>query len=232
MSWVNLVRQFFNTGPLLNYDRFTSPLPKKNIREYTADDYEACSELYRLTDNGRFPDGYLPIFQEYLSDGNTLILVIEDHGKIVGTGGIALSTLSDELTYAHLAFGLIHPDYQRQGLGTLLFCARLAYLSASRHWMIGITSAGTGTEEFYQKLGFSFISRVEDLKGVFLDNYEVKALGRDIARLKTLVIHSGSVSELNFNKALPNKDCREEYEAQQLHDYYEFCPQQDINYQE
>lgn len=213
MKWRNFVRRLFNGGPLLDYYRFTSPLPGNVVRLYNDSDYEVCSELYRLNEAGRFPEGYLPIYQAHLREGNTRTLIIEDRGQVVGTGGISLTRFTDDFSSVSLSFGLIHPDFQGRGLGTLLFCTRLSYLSSWRDWVASMTSAGNGSEAFYKNLGFSFSFREEDEGGAMLEHYQVKILGRDIAMFRELVSKSGSAEQLDFDEALPVTDLREEYRA-------------------
>ena len=212
MKWRNFFRRLFYKGPLLDYYRFTSPLPKRIVRLYEDSDYEACSDLYRLNEKGRFPEGYLSIYQSHLKKGNARILIIEDSGQVVGTGGISLTRVTDGFSLVSLSFGLIHPDFHGQGLGTLLFCARLSHLPAWRDWFVSMTSAGMGTEVFYKKLGFRFVSREEDEDGAMLEHYLVKILGKDVARLHKLISISGSAEKLDFNEELPVTDRRKEYQ--------------------
>src|SRR5258708_5455550 len=96
------------------------------IRTYSPDDVVACRELYALNEPGRFPPGVLPEFEASLHSEGRLFLVAEKDGIICGCGGIAVA--STAYNQASLFFGLIHPQHQRQGLGTTLLLARLALL--------------------------------------------------------------------------------------------------------
>ena len=206
MKWRNYVRGLFHEGPLLDYYRFTSPFPKTKLRLYTELDFDSCCELYKLNETGRFPPGYDKVFENYLKSQTNLILVIEEKGRVIGTGGICLCRCNDEINIASIAYGLIHPDYQRKGFGTLLFCTRLCYLSAWRNWLVTMSSAGNGTEEYYKKLGFAFRLRSQCEFGAMLEHYHVIVLGKDIAKMHELVLQSGSVDELDFKATPPEKD--------------------------
>ena len=135
IRWQNYLHEFFYEGPLLDYYRFNAAFPKTRVRLYAEDDFDSCCELYKLNEEGKFPVGYISVFENYLKSESCLILVIEEEGRVVGTGGISLWKFTDEYTTASIAFGLIHPDFQRRGFGTLLFCIRLCYLPAWRDWI-------------------------------------------------------------------------------------------------
>ena len=213
MRWQNWVRRFQHRGPLLDYYRFSSSLPRATVRHYETTDFEACTQIYKDNETGRFPEGYLAHYQEHLYESRARILVIEEEGTVVGTGGISLSRFTDSLRMATLSFGLIRPDRQDRGLGTLLFCSRVAYLTAWRDWLVSMVSAGNGTEAFYQKLGFQHIGEEQDEFGELMQHYMAKVLGSDVARFHELLSSSDCTIELDFGEQLVEEDRREEFQS-------------------
>jgi GNAT superfamily N-acetyltransferase len=129
------------------------------VRAYTAEDFEACVELYRLNEPGRFPPGHLPEFERTLRDGKHLFLILEEEGKIVGCGGISINRYEMGVVVygiqAWLFFGLIHPQSHRRGLGSALLLARLAMLPPAEWWPISLQAVPT-SRSFYETLGFRF----------------------------------------------------------------------------
>ncbi|MDQ8205759.1 GNAT family N-acetyltransferase [Pelagicoccus sp. SDUM812003] len=200
--------------PLLDYYAFSKPFPRARIREYLPTDYDVCSEIYSKNESGRFPPNYLSKFQDYLKNEEAIVLVIEEDSKVVGTGGICLLEYTDEITMAALSFGLIDPDYQRKGLGTMLLCARICFLKPQKNWDLIMTSAGNGTESFYKRIGFQFVVTTNDEFGTELESYHVKLPECDIIRFRKLIDASGSASTLRFDTPIPSSDCREAYQKE------------------
>ena len=210
MRLKNWVRTFQYGGALLDYYRFTSLLPHAIIRAYESSDFDRCSQIYEANEVGRFPNGYLRYFQDYLRENRSRILVVEKNGIIVGTGGISLTRYTDELRMAALSFGLIDPAHHKKGFGTLLFCARIACLRSSRHHYVTMMSAGNGTERFYRKLGFQFVAKESDQDGNFMQYYRVKVLDCDISRFRTLIANSDCEVRIDFGEDLIEDDQRAE----------------------
>jgi [ribosomal protein S18]-alanine N-acetyltransferase len=139
-----------------------------HIRPYVPADLDACLELYRLNEPGRFPPGILPEFETYLREGLALFLVIEEEGTIVGCGGIQF-VRGPESEHAHLVFGLIHPERRQSGLGSVLLLARLTTLP-DEEWIIGL-DAVPSSRSFYERFGFVYFMTVsydDDWEGTVL----------------------------------------------------------------
>jgi ribosomal protein S18 acetylase RimI-like enzyme len=66
--------------------------------------------------------------------------------RIIGDGGLVF----------YIQDVIVHPDYQRQGIGTQMMDQVMAYLRAhaSQNTIIGLMSA-KGKEPFYEKYGFT-----------------------------------------------------------------------------
>src|SRR5688500_2695806 len=88
LGWL---RRFTHPHGQLDPYRVRKRLRPVQVRAYAPEDYEACGELYRLNEPGRFPPGHLPEFERVLRDGKRLFLVLEHEEKIVGCGGILIN---------------------------------------------------------------------------------------------------------------------------------------------
>jgi N-acetylglutamate synthase-like GNAT family acetyltransferase len=135
-------------NPCFDLDPVRGRMKAARIRIYHPDDFAACRELYVLNESGRFPPGILPEFEAALQSKSLLFLGAEREGEICGCGGIAIHPGCR----AALAFGLIHPQRQGQGLGTILLLARLALLPDD-NWLLYLTSV-PASRAFYEQFGF------------------------------------------------------------------------------
>jgi N-acetylglutamate synthase-like GNAT family acetyltransferase len=128
-----------------------SPLPRGLIRPATALDYEPCEVIYRLNEPAHFPDGYFGRFAQWLRDDRNLILVIEVDGQVRACWGVARYGSTEN---AILAYGMVHPAFQKIQFGTALLLARLAALpEPSDRWVISMSTVG-GSHTFFQRFGF------------------------------------------------------------------------------
>lgn len=115
---------------------------------------EACLELCRLNSKDRFPHDTVTVFEEDLRGEIIHYMVMEHDGRIIASGGYYLRNLD----YVTFAYGLVHPDYQGQGLGRVLFFARLAMLPIIQAATCIHICAVQKSLPYYQKLGFAEIS--------------------------------------------------------------------------
>ncbi|MFC5456163.1 GNAT family N-acetyltransferase [Prosthecobacter fluviatilis] len=108
--------------PAISVEKLTSaPLPQGfTVRLCQPEDSPSCLEIYRLNAPGRFPEEVEQEFAALLEKDGGSMLVIEKDGRILACGGAALQDGT-----GGLHFGLIHPDFQKQGIGRLLLMARL-----------------------------------------------------------------------------------------------------------
>jgi N-acetylglutamate synthase-like GNAT family acetyltransferase len=123
------------------------------IREYQADDLEACLEVYRSnTPDFLSPEG-LANFTEFLELGTSYYLVVEHDGEIVGCGGLELVGDSDAATLVH---GMIHGEYHRRGFGATLLAARLALLEVDDRPVDVWAQTNVTSMPFYGRFGFTY----------------------------------------------------------------------------
>jgi len=131
------------------------PLPACRIRPLQDADFEACEEIYRLNEAAHFPPDFFGEFQDFFRGRKAYVLVAEVEGAIRGFGGISIHP-HHAIQAAGLSFGMVHPDFRKQGFGTALLLARLASLPTPRKvWIVMMSSAG-GSATFYARFGFSY----------------------------------------------------------------------------
>lgn len=115
------------------------------------------------------PPHYAAEFEEQLTDPATLTLVFTTDDRVLGCGSV--TCLADG-TAAWLSYGLVHPDYQRRGIGSAMLLMRMSllpvtperpcavYLSATRH-----------SRSFFSKHGFAFRGAETDPFGNEFETY-------------------------------------------------------------
>ncbi len=136
--------------PNIDVEKLTvEPLPKGfTLRGWKPEDASACMKIYRLNAPGRFPTEVERDFEERLTKDDRAMLVVELNDRVIACGGHAQT--NDE---AWLCYGLIHPDYQRQGIGRLLLLSRLARFEATRGICVRICAVEASIS-YYLQFGF------------------------------------------------------------------------------
>jgi GNAT superfamily N-acetyltransferase len=130
-------------------------LPSANIRPFSERDFQECCEIYRLNEPGRFPDGYYQHFKDFIGERRSLFLVVIVSDHVIGFGGVRLFPPPDD-NQANLNFGMIHPEYQKMGYGSVLLLARLAILPEPSPHVFASLSPVKLSESFYTRFGFRF----------------------------------------------------------------------------
>jgi ribosomal protein S18 acetylase RimI-like enzyme len=128
------VRKFILTAM-----KFTVKHRMPSVSEY--------NELRALVEWPTFP---AEIVKEALA--NSLFGVcVEGDDKVIGMGRV----VGDKVVYFHLLDVIVHPQFQRKGIGKLLMTALMDRVEkrATRHTNIGLM-ASKGREEFYKPFGF------------------------------------------------------------------------------
>jgi GNAT superfamily N-acetyltransferase len=72
-------------------------------------------------------------------------------GEVIGTARV----VGDGYTVFYIQDVIVHPDYQRQGIGQVMMEKVMEYIdrTACERAVVGLMSAG-GKEEFYERFGF------------------------------------------------------------------------------
>ncbi len=125
-AWGNLCLRF-RLPPvqyLIEYEMDLPQLRGVSLRQYREEDFAACRLLYDLNvkKQGVKDSGLNQIF--LLRNLPEMTLVAEHNGSIIGCATYVLKTSN----YAILALALVHPDYQRMGVGRLLLFGWIAQL--------------------------------------------------------------------------------------------------------
>ena len=96
-----------------------------------------------------------PVFEPHLVEEalrNTLFAVcIRSGKKTVGMGRV----IGDNAIYLHIQDVIVHPAFQRQGVGTRIMHELLGYIAGAggKHTNIGLMCS-KGREAFYEAFGF------------------------------------------------------------------------------
>lgn len=96
-----------------------------------------------------------PTFEAHLVKealANSLFAVcVQSNGMTVGMGRI----VGDNAIYLHIQDVIVHPEFQRKGIGKLIMDALLNYVDkvGGKHTNIGLMCS-KGREDFYKEFGF------------------------------------------------------------------------------
>jgi len=169
------------------------------FRPYSPADREQCLELYRLNEPGRFPEGVLEDYNRVL-EGTGYILVLEQGGRIIATGGL------HHITGRNMTMfwcGLVHPDFQGRGVGTTLFYARIALLNTDLMLQKICIAAVQASFGFYQRFGFAHIRNWKDKQGTEHPIGFLTVCEADIRLVRSILAKSGIEVPLKDMTAVP-----------------------------
>ncbi len=112
-----------------------------DIRAYVATDREGCLAVCDSIggDHGAFAKAL----------GEIRFFVAEHDGAIIGCGGFAIDGAT-----ARLLHGMVHRDWQRQGLGRFLLFYRLREISKAAEVAFVTAAPPEDAAGFYEKQGF------------------------------------------------------------------------------
>ncbi len=135
------------------------------LRRMRPEDLPHLYEIHELLAGNQVPSGYQQEFKESLEDPKNLTLVAEapEGGRPVACG---LLRYMPEGGWATLSFGLVHPDFQRRGIGHALLYARFGLL-----WdqMLDDTTVQLTATEYsspwFAQLGIRWLERNFDALG-------------------------------------------------------------------
>ncbi|HEV2529461.1 MAG TPA: GNAT family N-acetyltransferase [Thermomicrobiales bacterium] len=98
-----------------------------------------------------------------IPDAQTILLVLEQDGRIVGTVQAQLASRANGHHRAEIARLLVHPEARRQGHARRLMDAIEAELLAAGRWLVVLdTREGDPSNGLYQSLGYEQAGRIPD----------------------------------------------------------------------
>lgn len=129
--------------------------------------------IFKLNTPHYFAEEEEDDFKNYLNKELEDYFIIEKEGKIVGCGGLNYG--STDRTVAGLSWGMIHPDFHGQGLGTILAQHRITFVQ-EHHSEVAIIRVRTSqhTYRFYEKMGFTLEEVTRGYWAKDLDLYDMK----------------------------------------------------------
>lgn len=95
--------------------------------------------------------------------------VIEVEGTLLACGGVAI-----EERALRFCWGLVHPSWQRRGLGTQLVEHRLAWAKTRPSLEVAELCTSPKTVAFYERFGFVTTKITRDGFGPALDRYDMQ----------------------------------------------------------
>jgi ribosomal-protein-alanine N-acetyltransferase len=146
-----------------------------DIEAYTIRDKEVVLDLLRLNTPTYFSLEEINEFSEYLDSKIDRYFVIKTGNIIVGCGGINYST---DRTIGKLSWDILHPNFQRQGFGTLLLNYRLGILKNDTSVIKITVRTSQLAYKFYEKSGFKLTNIVKDYWADGFDLYQMDLEGQ------------------------------------------------------
>lgn len=142
------------------------------IREYTAEDKEACLAIF----DSNLPQYFMPHERNELIEwldktDRASYSVLVEKDEVVACGGIYVDS---DKQITGLAWGMVHDSRHKQGLGKALTIHRLETMSQQFPGLDQHLETSQFTEAFYLRFGFETIERIQDGFGPGLDNCKMR----------------------------------------------------------
>ena len=115
--------------------------------------------LFRLNTPEYFSTLEEKDLDQYLDQEVESYYLVELHNNVVGCGGI---NFEENRSLGKISWDIFHPDYKRQGLGTLLLKHRISELKKIETVNRIIVRTSQLASGFYQKAGFEIVENVKD----------------------------------------------------------------------
>lgn len=141
------------------------------IRPYKSSDRESVIALLRLNTPTYFHPSEGKDFEEYLDHEAQHYYVVEEAGAITGCGGF--NTGFDAGKTARISWDLIHPDYQRQGIGRKLTNFRIDKIRKHPETERIVVRTTQLVYKFYEVVGFRLVKTEKDFWADGFDLYEM-----------------------------------------------------------
>lgn len=186
-SWFSRFYHNLKGAHPLHPDVLRTRLKSLTFRRYEPADLDQCLALYTANELGRFPEGVQDQYRTSLTRQSSYFLVLEQEGRIIGTGGIALFGRPD---VAVLCFGLVDPKHHGEGIGTALVLTRLALLPGKFTYMVFIAAVEKSVG-FYRRFGFRAFTPWKDKHGDMQPSGVLAFSPSEIVRCRKLLAQHG-----------------------------------------
>ncbi len=140
------------------------------IRTFSAKDKPYLINLINLNTPTYFDAAEEKDFIVYLEKQIEDYYVIEQDNVIIGCGGINYET--DKNT-AIISWDIIHPDFQKKGLGKELLVYRINRIKDLNSYANIIVRTSQFSFQFYEKYGFKLIKCTKDYWAKGIDLYKM-----------------------------------------------------------
>lgn len=118
---------------------------------YEKSDFRHCLELFDLNAQDRYPADERDRYVEYLETGSPGILVGTLNGRVVSSAG--LQKVGDGIFV--FCYGLVHPEFQHQRIGTTMTLLRVAATVEERELIHALIFARPQAMAHYERFGFT-----------------------------------------------------------------------------
>jgi ribosomal-protein-alanine N-acetyltransferase len=140
------------------------------IRKFTGDDRESVLKLLRLNTPTYFAPEEEADLIYYFDYHAADYYIVEVAGEVVGAGGI---NFTEEGKLAKISWDIIHPDFQRTGVGSALTSFRIKNIRE----VPGVKTIAVRTTQhaypFYEKFGLKIREIVKDYWAEGFDLYRM-----------------------------------------------------------
>lgn len=147
-------------------------MSRTRIRLYQHNDKAACLAIFDSNVPQYFVPGERNEFIQWLNKpGRAPYYVFEAEQETVGCGGIYVDK---DKQIAGLAWGMVHRNYHKKGLGRSLTLYRLKAMTLNYPTLEQHLETSQYTEAFYQQFGFQTYERIKNGFSPGLDNCKMK----------------------------------------------------------
>ncbi len=140
------------------------------IRDYSSEDKLSVLAILRLNTPAYFSPDEEVSFIDFLDEKIELYYVVILNDVIVGAGGI---NFNENKTNGFISWGMIHPDYQKQSIGSALLKYRIEKLQEMNSIEQIIVRTSQMVYKFYAKNGFKLKEVVKDYWAKDFDLYHM-----------------------------------------------------------
>ncbi|GHA78251.1 GNAT family N-acetyltransferase [Pontibacter akesuensis] len=141
------------------------------IRPYVPDDKTALLALLKLNIPRYFDASEENDFSTYLDEHLERYYVVEENGKLIGSGGINFFP-AEKL--ARISWDIVHPEFQGKGIGTELLRHRIARIEKEQGIELIVVRTTQLVYKFYQKAGFELVKTEKDFWAEGFDLYQME----------------------------------------------------------